>query len=98
MDWLIVGIMLILITVLVFIFFEIKTEGTLCYSNPLQYGAGYYSDVAKDELSCTCSFQGKNFIPFVVTRNSTKPLTALGGGSDEIIWPILNLSKFPKTE
>jgi len=81
-DLTLMGVFLIMIILLAYVLFQIKTTGVECVGDPLVYGVNQLEKKYDSEFSCTCSLANPKYTPSTLTNKglipfSTGPLSIL---------------------
>ena len=71
MDYFLVISFTIFISVAIVFLFAIRSEGTKCYENPIQYGIRNYEKITNTTMLCTCTLLDIKYYPILITSNST---------------------------
>jgi len=67
--------LIVLVIITAMALFIIKSEGTKCMANPLEYGVDKLGQQTNPSLMCICSYTNSSFYKsFIVESNMTYPI------------------------
>lgn len=69
-----IGLVLATFVALTLTYLLIRSEAGYCLADPFKSAINNFEESTNSPLSCSCFPQDKNFLPFIVTNDSIKPL------------------------
>ncbi len=72
-DLALMGLFLLMIIILTYVVFQIKTKGVECTANPLVYGVKQMENQYNSEFFCTCTLADPKYTSSTLTNQGLTP-------------------------